>query len=260
MVEAVRQTFLARARGSSLGECAALMHMSNSGVRAMLSNVVYLGHVKSGDVILEGAHPAIVDRRIWEQAQRVGQRTPRDGSSAALGLLVGLVKCANCGYACSVSMNDKSKSLASYYCRGRRAEKCQARASMAVKKLDDYVWPLIQERLGKVDLEAALHELFDAQVAWSAADEELQAFLEGARMADLGPELYASEVTRRREALQVASQQYREALDAQDRLTSSDGLEYRREMARRLIERVVLKKATLGRYDPMEDRVEILWR
>jgi hypothetical protein len=57
-----------------------------------------------------------------------------------------------------------------------------------------------------VDLEAALEEFFEAQVAVSAADRELKAFLEGAKVADLGPDLYASEVTRRREALREATE------------------------------------------------------
>ena len=44
-------------------------------------------------------------------------------------------------------------------------------------------------------------EFFEAQVAWAAADRELEEFLAGARMSDLGPDVYNREVARRREAL-----------------------------------------------------------
>jgi hypothetical protein len=130
---------------------------------------------------------------------------------------------------------------------------------MSVPKLDEYVLPLLQERAGSVDLEAALEEFFDAQVAWAAASKELQAFLEGAPISVLGPELYAQEVTRRRDALRSASEAYRAALDAQDALNST-GLESQRELARRLLEEITLRKAVNGSYDKVEDRVTLHWR
>jgi hypothetical protein len=68
--------------------------------------------------------------------------------------------------------------------------------------------------------------------------------------------------TRRRESLREATEAYRKALDAQEALIDSDGLQGRRELARRLLDRVVLHKAKRGRgrYDPIESRVELHWR
>ena len=128
--------------------------------------------------------------------------------------------------------------------------------------MDDYVWPQLRERAGNVDLEAALEEFYEAGVAVTAADQELKAFLEGARIADLGPDRYAAEVTRRRESLREATEAYRKALDAQEALIDSDALQGRRELVRRLLDRVVLHKAKRGRgrYDPIESRVELHWR
>jgi hypothetical protein len=113
-----------------------------------------------------------------------------------------------------------------------------------------------------VDLEAALEEFYDAQVAMTAADRELKAFLEGARVADLGPDLYAAEVTRRRESLREATEAYRQALDSQEALVENDGIQGRRELARRLLDCVTLHKAKRGRgrYDPVESRVELHWK
>ena len=127
-------------------------------------------------------------------------------------------------------------------------------------KVDGFVWPLLKERAGSVDLEAALEEFFEAQVAVSAADRELKAFLEGAKVADLGPDLYASEVTRRREALREATEAYRQALDSQEALVENDGIQGRRELARRLLDGVKLHKASRGRHEPIEDRVELHWK
>jgi hypothetical protein len=108
--------------------------------------------------------------------------------------------------------------------------------------------------------ERPLTILYEAQVAMTAADRELKAFLEGARIAGLGPDLYAAEVTRRRESLREATEAYRQALDSQEALVENDGIQGRRELARRLLDGVKLHKASRGRHEPIEDRVEVHWK
>jgi DNA invertase Pin-like site-specific DNA recombinase len=258
----VRKVFQARARRASLQECADIIGGSRSGVRQLLSSPTYLGHIRMGDMLNENAHVPLIDRRTWELAQWGEAATPRDGSLAGIGVLAGMLRCAGCGFVCSVSGGGDKYHIASYSCRGRRASgACPARASAAVHTVDAYVLPLLRERAGTIDLEAALGELFDAQTAWAAADQELRAFLEGASIVALGPGLYAAEVTRRREALRNTTDAYSDALDAQDRLAASGELGGRRELARRLIASVTLTKAdSRGRWQPIEERLEITWK
>ena len=263
----VRKAFQVRAKGASVQECADLPGTSKSGTRTLFKSQTYLGHVRMGDLVNENAHQPLVSERLWQLAQREHAPPVRDGSIASQGVLAGLVRCAACGFMCSVTGGGKGKNgknpQVSYSCRGRKVSgDCPARASATVDKVDGFVWPLLKERAGSVDLEAALEEFFEAQVAVSAADRELKAFLEGAKVADLGPDLYASEVTRRREALREATEAYRQALDSQEALIEKDGIQGRRELARRLLDRVVLHKAKRGRgrFDPVESRVELHWK
>jgi hypothetical protein len=105
-----------------------------------------------------------------------------------------------------------------------------------------------------------LVEFYDAGVAMNEADRELQAFLEGAKIADLGPDLYASEISRRREALRVATEDYRQALQSQEALVETDGIQGRRELARRLLESVTLAKSKRGKWDSIESRLTLNWK
>jgi DNA invertase Pin-like site-specific DNA recombinase len=261
-VEIVSAAFQARARGASLTECADLLGMSRTGVRRLLKSTTYLGHVRKGTMLHSNAHEPLVSERIWQLAQYEGEPPERSGRFSSQGVLAGLVLCASCGFVCSVAGSSLSQShVLSYSCRGRRASNvCTARAAAGVAKLDNYVWPLLRERAGTVDLEAALGEWYESQVSWTAADRELRDFLAGASISNLGPDLYAQEVTRRREALRDATEAYRVALDSQEALIDSDSLQGRRELAKRLLAGVTLHKATRGRYDPIESRAELHWR
>jgi site-specific DNA recombinase len=258
----VLKAFQARSRGASLQETADILGMSKSGVGTLLKSTTYLGNVKMGDMVKEGAHQPIVPIKTWQLAQVDGGMNVRDGSLADKGVLAGLITCEACGYVLSVTGRGSGKShQASYSCRGRRVGNvCTARASGLVTRVDDYVWPLLRERAGSVDLEAALVEFYDAQVAMSAADQELHAFLEGAKIADLGPDLYAAEVSRRREALRAATEDYRQALQSQEALVESDGIQGRRELARRLLESVTLAKSKRGKWDSIESRLTLNWK
>jgi DNA invertase Pin-like site-specific DNA recombinase len=270
----VTALFKARAGGASLGSCATRLMEAIPGrgwslatMTQLFANPVYLGKiVHGGDIYVEGAHPALIDERTWTLAQRSGPRTPRNGSIAGKGVLLGLVRCAGCGNRLTqFASGPPGARIANYTCRRRRASGvCPAPASAQVARVDALVEPEIDKRAraGALDLERMLVELFDAQTAYAAASRELEQFLEAGLVSELGPELYAREVSRRREAVNAAADAYRDALDAEDAISELDqsGIAARREGARQLIESVTLRKATRGRWQPIEDRVEIVWR
>ena len=97
------------------------------------------------------------------------------------------------------------------------------------------------------------------------AEAEMSAFLEHASAADLG-EHYGRELHKRREAIREAEVEARRwssrevsGLVAPVERWTELPLKTRREVARGYIERVVIRKSTRGRWEPMEDRVEVEW-
>jgi len=270
---AVTRMFQRRARGASLQDCADELEKatgkgwSRSSVSQMFKSQTYLGRIAIGDAIYEeGAHPALVDERTWQLAQREGKRPDHNGSLASQGILAGLIRCAGCGHLLTVTASGpQGARVASYTCRRVRASgDCPAPASGTVEKVDALVEPGLAARAGSVDLEAALIELHDAQVAHAATSRELDEFLAAGLISELGPDLYKREVARRREAVTTTASAYAAALASQDRMAAADdgSLNARREFARRVIASVALVKSDpkRGRWQPIEERLEVVWR
>jgi DNA invertase Pin-like site-specific DNA recombinase len=267
---ALVDVFKMRARDASLQECADRLGEatgrghSRSAMKQLIESPTYLGRIVIGDEIYEdGAHPAIVTERQWQLAQRKGARPRHDGSLRTQGVLAGLIRCAGCGHLLQVTGSGPPDArVASYTCRRKRASGvCPEPASATVAKVDAVVMPTLDSRASHVDLEAMLVELHDAQAAWDAASRELSAFLEAALISELGADVYAAEVARRREVVQTTAEGYRAALDAQERLAGAgDAIGETRELAQRLIESITLRKSTRGKWDDIEDRLEIVWK
>ena len=65
-------------------------------VRAIVRVRAYVGDAKRGDYVREGAHEALVSREDWDAVQSERTRSWKRGQSDSL--LIGLVRCAGCGY------------------------------------------------------------------------------------------------------------------------------------------------------------------
>lgn len=91
-------------------------------VRLLLKNPVYVGEFLGGEC------PALVPRRLWEQAQVIrasrGPRSPKYGTH--IFLFQGLVRCAECGCSMSASTcNPKGTKEYTYYrCQYKALGKC----------------------------------------------------------------------------------------------------------------------------------------
>ena len=102
----------------------------------MVKNKVYLGQARSGKVVKEKAHEALVTLAEFDAAQ--GTRTllkQRDGSLASQALLGGLVRCAGCGHTLKITGNTDRKRgerYPIYYCPPLRDRALQARATARV--------------------------------------------------------------------------------------------------------------------------------
>lgn len=270
---AVVKAFELRARGGSLQECADVLAAatgkgwSRSTLKRMFTSQTYLGRIAIGDdIYTEGAHPALVDERTWTLAQREGKRPEHDGSLASQGVLAGLIRCAGCGHVLSVTASGpRGARVASYTCRRVRASGvCSAPASATVAKVDALVMPGIEERdTGRRDFGVFMEAVDKSAYAFEAAVAELDAFLEAGLVSELGPDVYRREVARRREAVETARAAW-EADEAQGsallRLHEATGLEHDRARARQAIESVTLAKSTRGKWHPVEERLEVVWR
>ena len=125
---AVAEVFRRRALGASWAELAALprragrrdaatgnAHWSKTGVAGLIKNPVYLGQARSGSIVKEDAHEALVTRAEFDAAQSVTKSllTPRDGSLAAQAMLGGLARCAGCGHTLKITGNTDRQDAAS---------------------------------------------------------------------------------------------------------------------------------------------------
>lgn len=241
---------------------------SRSSVRQMFTSQTYLGRIAIGDSIYqEKAHPALIDERTWQLAQSEGKRPTHNGTLASQGILAGAIRCAGCGHVLTVTASGPPGArVASYTCRRVRASgECPAPASATVAKVDALVLPGIEEQAAADKGFAPYMEAVnESGPAFDLAVQELDDFLEGASVTALGPEIYNREVARRRQAVEAARDAYERdeamgrALIGAGEIT---GLDRDRARARRAIESVTLAKADKrGRWQPLDERLEVVWR
>jgi hypothetical protein len=191
-------------------------------VRSIVKNRVYLGEARAGEHVKVDAHEALIDPSTWEKANRARALAPaRSGRST--GLLQGLVRCAGCSYAMKASMGRSrhGKARLDYRCKpDKAAGRCPAPTSISGPAIDEFVteWFFdlargVKARPVSVDDPTRFlrERLAGAEAELGAAlDTRLQEALGGA-----GAATYLAEVRRRREAVDAAQADLR---DAEDRL------------------------------------------
>jgi len=92
-------------------------------VNAMLRRREYLGEVRSGEHVKEGAHPAIVDPVTWQAAQNV--KSPRWTNSGEPPLLLaGSVRCAGCRYMAANFRIRSGRDAPTYCCKRKNHDMC----------------------------------------------------------------------------------------------------------------------------------------
>lgn len=125
---------------------------SKVGVSGLLKNPVYLGQARSGSIVNENAHEALVTRAEFDAAQSTrALPTPRDNSVVSQAMLGGLARCAGCDHTIKITGNTDQRTgvrYPIYYCTGRYATGlCEARATVRASLLDDYVEPQVLRAL-----------------------------------------------------------------------------------------------------------------
>ena len=153
--------------------------LSAKGVEYALTNRTYLGEARSGDLVREDAHEALVSKalfaRVGVKGNRYGSRT---GRLTHRYLLQGVATCANCGS--HLRLTSGRGENVGYYCRN---SKCEARAYANAARLDSFVLNILDERINaadpaqwvaKIGDDAAIE---DAEHALGEARADLDGFL-----------------------------------------------------------------------------------
>jgi site-specific DNA recombinase len=168
---------------------------TNTGVRYMLRNRTYRGEVRSGGLVKENAHPALVTEGLWRKCQGRQLSSQRTGRLAGRFLLQGIAQCASCGRGLRLSTGGNNH-RPFYYCRHRH---CTDRAYAGANELDSFVLNTLDEELNLADPSqwVALpggdsREVEEMEAARDAAREDLDSFLADTRLRRaLGPERHA---------------------------------------------------------------------
>jgi site-specific DNA recombinase len=294
---AVREVFRRRALGASWAELAAYLenqgietprgnkHWSKTGVSGLIKNPAYLGQARSGSVVNDDAHEALVTRAEFDAAQSVTKSLlkTRDGSLAEQAMLGGLARCAGCGHTLKITGNTDRRTgerYPQYYCTGRYASgPCSSRASVRSSLLDSYVEAQVLDALrdeGGLLAQAveASEALEEASRVVGEAEHELDLFVMNPKLLTmLGEDKFLEGVEARQRVLDEAREalaELRKQSSLAEELADGDlvrawptlTIQEKRRLLHGLLDRVVVVRAHgRGRHaNPVSERTQIVLR
>jgi DNA invertase Pin-like site-specific DNA recombinase len=177
----VVQCFEARAAGAGTRELCRITGLSDSGVRDLLRNRVYLGTAYSGEFEKPGAHPALVSEELFARVQRTWQhKRPSKIVGRDKSLLSRVLVCATCG---GVGEGERvrhlvfDRSLGSYRCKN---EQCPAQVTITADRIEGYVfhealaWHAVLNPMYEVETSEALPEVMKALVEALEERDEIE--------------------------------------------------------------------------------------
>jgi DNA invertase Pin-like site-specific DNA recombinase len=260
---------LAREFNEAMEQLGRDLRLSHSAVASLVKSKTYRGIVFHGSDELHDAHEAIVPADDWYAAQVPGKAPVHNGTVAAHGALMGVATCASCGRRLKVAASGaQGARQTSYYCRDD-GQGCEAPAAIATQKLDEYLTPELMKRLGKKPklLVAAERKVSYAVRDFEKAEAELEAFIQSGSALDYGED-FPRLIRARREALDQARVRMFDLMDnveAFDYLPRPDSwdevpVQQKRRIAAQVLDSVTVAKSTNGRWQPIAERVEVVWR
>lgn len=211
----VAEGFAMRARGATVEAVTTHLQahgatITETGVRALLASRVVLGEIHFGAFAPNlHAHKPIVERGVWEAAQRMVVSKGRKSQSDRLLARLGIVVCASCGARMSVGHSYTGGRRYPFYRCAGQYRPCPCRATIAAVRLEEIVVEAVRERLadahGRAAADSARQQLEHAAVNSQATlDRAIRAF------AALAGEPVAAETL---ETLRAQRDTDREALD-----------------------------------------------
>jgi DNA invertase Pin-like site-specific DNA recombinase len=265
----IRHAFVMRSEGKKLTEIADYLteHTTPtrskcfrpSSVLTIIRNRIYLGEVRSGDLLNTNAHEPIVTRALWESAQR---STKREGRHIADHLLTGIARCAGCRH--SLRRAGRSNPLldGDYRChKNHSSGTCPDPTVVNQPEIERYVERQFLAYVKKLpehpDFSTARRELDKARVV-------LNEWVNDMDIRDaLGADVYIAGLRTRQQAVTEYETRYTSAVATSDGVDPAMVAESWDEMTR------VEKRQAMGTLmdavfvrngDKLKDRVHICWR
>lgn len=114
-----------------------------SEVRRWLSNRLYLGEVRYGELFNAEAHEPLTTEQFWERCQREPGEQRRAGSPF---LLSGLIRCAACRYAMGGQANGGAKGETAVYRCPRSTRGCPGPSVIVARRVEELVVEAVRKR------------------------------------------------------------------------------------------------------------------
>lgn len=90
-----------------------------NGLRALLTNPLYVGKLRCGDELVDGRHDAIVDATLFDEVQEALRNhrrgAPRNTKNRWGAILSGILRCGRCGAAMSHAVTTRGNRVHRYY-------------------------------------------------------------------------------------------------------------------------------------------------
>jgi len=234
-------------------------------VRALLRSRTYLGEASYGEHVQPDAHPALVSPTEWEQAQ------PNRGAtwqSPGKTLLVGLVRCAGCGY----SMGATSSRQGRRYSCGRHHStgKCPSPTTAPAERLEALVAAAFLDRYGHVSASGASTadpHVGDCEAILARVQAEYMTWRDDVDMREaLGDVEYRAGLFARKRASDDAIVELDDAVRSSSAATltidesvwTSATVPERRELLAAGVEAVMVSRAA-STHSPLAGRVNVEW-
>jgi hypothetical protein len=178
-------------------------------VARMIKNPAYLGVARQGKKYENpNAHEAIVDRALWDAAQRPMPRPPRGKHETAL--LAGIVRCAGCSRRMTSTIG---KGRREYRCRRHGAGgECPEPAIIGGPIIEPIVERTVLRHIEEMAVTATERNraLEDAERELAEAEAELRAYQETTAALD-DPQAFAHGAQSRHETVEAARARLAEA-------------------------------------------------
>lgn len=84
-------------------------------VRAIITNLTYIGQVKHKDKCYQGIHKAIIEEEVWNKAQTLIEKRPNYQEKYEEGILKGIIRCQLCNASMIPTYTKKPNKLYRYY-------------------------------------------------------------------------------------------------------------------------------------------------
>lgn len=291
---AVRTLYVRRSKGADLGELQAWISgqgfqpkrgtgtkFAKTTIRHMLRNPLYAGLVRTpDDELIEGQHPAIVPRDLYDQVQQTWKKTTQLARHRARSLLAGLVVCSGCEHRMAYE-----HAHARYLCKSRDgAWECPRPVSIKAPAAEEYVERLFLRRFdpkrmphgGKLKRTRQQQKWQREAARWRSRVADLsraldsladQRYVQGSMQADEYERQFLRYMDERGQAEERADEL--EQMVAQVAPIEADVLllwpnvdvETRRRALRLLIDRVVVKPAESRKREAFSPakRLDIAW-